>query len=96
MKMKTRWGSCNTKQKRLWLNLELAKIPLHCIEYVLVHELAHMVEKKHDTKFKSLMTSFMPNWKQYKHELNYSKLDFSKWEIVLHLDKILKNPPKYS
>ena len=81
-KMKTRWGSCNPKQKRVWLNLELAKKPLHCIEYVLVHELAHIVEKKHDAKFKSLMTSFMPNWKQYKHELNYAKLSYSKWEIV--------------
>jgi len=45
-KMKTKWGSCNPKAKRIWLNLELAKKPMHCIEYVMVHEMIHLIEKK--------------------------------------------------
>ena len=69
-KMKTRWGSCNRKNKRIWLNLELAKKPLHCLEFIIVHELTHLLERHHNEHFKSLMDNFMPNWRFYKEELN--------------------------
>jgi len=80
-KMKTKWGSCTPEHKRVWLNLELAKKPLHCLEYVLVHEITHLVEKNHTEKFKLLMDSFMPQWKHIKAELNQSKLGYSKWDL---------------
>ncbi len=79
-KMKTKWGSCNQEHQRVWLNLELAKKPLHSLEYVLVHEMTHFIEKNHTEKFKMLMTSFIPQWSQYKDELNNSKLGYSKWD----------------
>ena len=50
-KMKTKWGTCNNKDKRIWLNLELAKQPFHCIDYVFVHELVHFKERKHSERF---------------------------------------------
>ena len=69
-KMKTRWGSCNTRDHRVWLNLELAKKPLHCIEYVLVHEMVHLLERNHSDRFRELMDRFLPQWRVYRHELN--------------------------
>jgi len=69
-KMKTRWGSCNTKDKRIWLNLELAKKSPACIEYVLVHEMVHLLEKSHNEVFKAYMDKFLPNWRAIKAELN--------------------------
>ena len=50
-KMKTKWGSCTPEHKRIWINLELAKRPLHCLEYVLVHEMVHIIEKNHTPQF---------------------------------------------
>jgi len=78
-KMKTKWGTCNPKYRRVWFNLELAKKPPHCLEYVLVHEMAHFIEKNHTDKFKRLMKSFMPQWQQHKEELNNSILGYSVW-----------------
>ena len=69
-KMKTRWGTCNTQAKRIWLNLELVKKPQHCLEYVIVHELVHLLERKHNARFWNYMSQFMPNWQQYQAELN--------------------------
>lgn len=63
--MKTRWGSCNTQAKRIWLNLTLIKKPLHCLEYVLVHEMVHLLEASHNKRFYSLMDTFMPEWRSY-------------------------------
>lgn len=68
--MKTRWGSCNTGTKKIWLNLELAKKPLVCVEYVLVHELAHLLEPSHNHRFKAYMSQFLPNWQERKALLN--------------------------
>ncbi|WP_419420097.1 M48 family metallopeptidase [Legionella sp. D16C41] len=68
--MKTRWGSCNTVAKRIWLNLHLIQKPLVCLEYVLVHEMVHLLEPSHNKRFHSLMTQFMPNWPDYKLLLN--------------------------
>lgn len=61
--MKTRWGSCNPRARRIWLNLELAKYPPSCLEYVLVHELAHLLEPSHNARFKRLLDQFMPDWR---------------------------------
>lgn len=69
-KMKTRWGTCNIQAKRIWLNLELIKKPQHCLEYVIVHELVHLLERNHGDRFKTYMSRFMPNWNSYKQELN--------------------------
>ncbi len=70
-KMKTKWGTCNIQAKRIWLNLELIKKPQHCLEYVIVHELVHLLERNHGELFKAYMSQFMPNWGFYKKELNY-------------------------
>lgn len=69
-KMKTRWGTCNTRVKRIWLNTELAKYPLECLEYVLVHELVHLLERSHNHRFKAFMTTFLPDWPARKKLLN--------------------------
>jgi predicted metal-dependent hydrolase len=68
--MKTRWGTCNTKTGKIWLNLQLAKKPPHCLEYVVVHELVHLHEKNHGERFKAYMDRFLPNWREIKKELN--------------------------
>lgn len=68
-KMKTRWGTCNTQAKRIWLNLELIKKPHHCLEYVVVHELVHLLERGHGDCFQAYMTQFMPNWQRYQEDL---------------------------
>ena len=61
--MKTRWGSCNPRARRIWLNVELAKHPSSCLEYVLVHELTHLLEASHNARFKGLLDQFMPDWR---------------------------------
>ena len=72
--MKTKWGTCNIAAKRIWLNLELAKKPLECIEFIVVHELVHLLERTHNEVFVSYMNEFMPKWRFYREELN--KLPF--------------------
>lgn len=72
--MKTKWGTCNIEAKRIWLNLELAKKELHCLEYVVVHEMTHLLERHHNERFTLLMNRFLPNWRIYKDELNRSPL----------------------
>lgn len=79
-KMKTRWGSCNVRDQRVWLNLELAKKPPHCLEYVLVHEMVHLLERHHNERFKTLMDRLMPQWQLYRDELNRAPLAHEKWE----------------
>jgi predicted metal-dependent hydrolase len=64
--MKTRWGSCAIHSKRILLNLELAKKPPACLEYVLVHELIHLLEPSHNARFHALMDHFLPDWKERK------------------------------
>jgi len=83
-KMKTKWGACTPTKQRVWINLELAKKPLRCLEYVIVHEMTHLVEKNHTYEFKTLMGTFMKQWTQYKEELNSSALGYSKWEFSLN------------
>lgn len=68
-KMKTRWGSCNPRARRIWLGLELAKRSPVCTEYVLVHEMVHLIEASHSRRFYDLMDRFMPDWKAHRSEL---------------------------
>lgn len=70
--MKTRWGSCNTVKKRIWLNLHLMHKPQICLEYVLVHELVHLLEPSHNKRFYALMTEFMPEWKAHRQLLKFT------------------------
>lgn len=77
--MKTRWGTCNTKAKRIWLNLELAKADRRSLEYVVVHEMIHLIEANHSSRFKFLMDKHLPNWKEIKKELNYLIIENDKW-----------------
>jgi len=69
-RMKTKWGTCNRNAKRIWLNLELAKKPIEVIEYIIVHELVHLLERYHNKRFYDFMSLFLPGWKQFKEELN--------------------------
>jgi len=78
-KMKTKWGSCNTQDKRIWINLELAKKAPECTEYILVHELVHLLERKHNENFMRYMDKFMPTWRERRELLNKSPLSFSDW-----------------
>jgi len=67
--MKTRWGSCNIQAKRIWLNLELIKKDKKHIEYVVLHELVHLLERKHNDNFKAYMDRFMPNWREIREDM---------------------------
>ena len=78
-RMKTRWGSCNINAKRIWLNLELAKKPPSCLHYVLVHELVHLLERRHNRRFRALMDRFMPQWRLHRDELNRAPLPHESW-----------------
>jgi hypothetical protein len=69
-RMRTKWGTCNPVAKRIWLNLELVKKPHECIEYIVVHELVHLLEGNHKEKFIALMDDFMPKWRFHRDELN--------------------------
>lgn len=78
-KMKTRWGSCNREAKRIWLNLELAKKPLECLEYVVVHEMVHFLERKHNELFTAYMNEYLPKWRFCKDELNRLPVKHESW-----------------
>lgn len=79
-KMKTMWGSCNIHDRRIWLNLELAKKSPECLEYVLVHEMVHLLERCHNDRFKELMNKAMPQWRLYRDELNRGPLAHEHWK----------------
>ena len=78
-KMRTRWGTCSIVPKRIWLNLELAKKPREYVEYVVVHEMVHLLEHRHDERFFALMDQFLPKWRSYKDGLNRIPLKREKW-----------------
>jgi predicted metal-dependent hydrolase len=78
-KMKTKWGSCNIQARRIWLNLELAKKPPECMEYILVHELVHLLERHHNQRFRSLMDKHIPNWRERRDLLNSLPLAYEDW-----------------
>lgn len=68
-RMKTRWGSCNIRERRIWINLELARMPVGCLDLVLVHELTHLFERGHNARFYGLMDQFLPDWRAREAEL---------------------------
>ncbi len=78
-RMKTRWGTCNVDARRIWLNLELAKKPASCLEYILVHEMVHLLERHHNERFRELMDRLMPLWREYREELNRAPLAHESW-----------------
>ncbi len=77
--MKTKWGSCNIEKKRIWVNLELAKKPSGCLEYIIVHEMVHLMERHHNEQFLYYMDKYLPNWKQLKSELNKLPVSHADW-----------------
>ena len=79
-KMKTKWGTCNIAARRVWLNLELAKKPIQCMEYILVHELLHLIERHHNDRFRSLMDQYLPQWQAHRDDLNRSLLAEECWD----------------
>jgi len=74
--MTTRWGTCNPKTKKIWINLQLAKKTPECLEYIILHELLHIVEKYHNERFISLMDKYMPMWREIKKTLNDQFLEY--------------------
>ncbi len=74
--MTTKWGTCNTSTRKIWLNLQLAKKPIECLEYVILHELAHLKVKNHGPDFVAILDLHMPYWRECKKMLNDSKLDY--------------------
>lgn len=73
-RMKTKWGTCNIQQQRIWLNLELIRTPPHCLEYVIVHEMTHLLERLHNERFHKLIEHFLPTYKNAKRDLKQTKL----------------------
>jgi len=79
-KMKTRWGTCNIEAGRIWLNLELAKKSARCLEYIVVHEMVHLLERHHNDRFRVLMNQFLPQWQLIRDELNREPLAHEDWD----------------
>ena len=78
--MRTRWGTCNTRSRSIRLNTELVKKPAECLEYVVVHEMVHLLEASHNARFKALMSRYMPNWTVYRQTLNRLPVRHEEWD----------------
>lgn len=78
--MKTRWGTCNIEARRIWSNLELAKKSTRCLEYIVVHEMVHLLERHHNDRFRALMNQFLPQWQLIREELNREPLTHEDWD----------------
>lgn len=78
-KMKTKWGTCNARAGRIWINLELVKKPVDCLEYVIVHELVHLLVRRHDDEFIEIMDRYLPRWRALRAELNRLPLANEVW-----------------
>jgi predicted metal-dependent hydrolase len=78
-KMKTKWGTCNAEAGRIWINLELAKKSADCLEYVVVHELVHLIVRHHDSQFIEIMDKYLPRWRSLRAELNGLPLAHEIW-----------------
>jgi predicted metal-dependent hydrolase len=79
-RMKTKWGTCNVEARRIWLNLELIKKPPQCLDYIIVHELAHFFERKHSDRFVAHIERFIPQWQLVRQELNAAPLSHEEWD----------------
>lgn len=77
--MKTKWGSCSTDSRRIWVNTELAKKPPACLEYIVVHELAHLIERHHNDRFRAVLDRHLPKWKHIRDQLNAAPLAHEDW-----------------
>lgn len=77
--MKTKWGSCTVQDRRVWLNLELAKKPPPCLEYLVVHEMTHLLERHHNDHFRALMDKHLPQWPLLRDALNQAPLAHEAW-----------------
>jgi len=78
-RMKTRWGSCNLRKRSIRLNSNLAKKPKECLEYIVVHEMVHLLEPLHNLRFTGLLDQFMPQWKFYRDQLNRLPISHEDW-----------------
>lgn len=78
-RMKTKWGSCSVEARSIWLNLELAKKPAGCIEYIVAHELMHLIERHHNARFTALMDKNLPHWRLHRDQLNRAPLAHETW-----------------
>ena len=78
-KMKTKWGACSINPHRIWLNLELAKKPVQCLEYIVVHEMVHLLERYHNERFIALMEQHLPTWRVWREMLNHAPLAHENW-----------------
>lgn len=78
-RMKTKWGSCNRETRHIWINLELAKKHPDCLEYIVVHEMTHYLERNHGDRFAQLMDGFMPDWRARRDLLNAAHLRHEDW-----------------
>ncbi|MCK5697736.1 MAG: M48 family metallopeptidase [Gammaproteobacteria bacterium] len=79
-KMKTKWGSCSPDSQSIRINLDLAKKPSECLEYIVLHEMVHLLEPSHNTRFITLMDKFMPKWRFYRDELNALPVRHENWK----------------
>jgi predicted metal-dependent hydrolase len=79
-RMKTKWGTCTIEARRIWLNLELVKKPPQCLEYIIVHEMVHLLERHHNERFVAYMDEFMPQWRLLRDELNQAPLAHETWD----------------
>lgn len=79
-RMRTRWGSCNPATRSIRLNTDLAKKPRECLEYIVVHEMLHLLEPTHNARFVSLMDRFMPRWQAFREVLNRLPVRHENWE----------------
>jgi len=77
--MRTKWGSCNHRRGTIWLNLELARKPHECLEYIIVHELVHLLEHTHNDRFVAYMDHFMPQWRSHREVLNQLPVRHEEW-----------------
>ena len=78
-RMKTKWGTCNPTARRIWLNLELAKKPLKCLEYIVVHEMTHLLERHHNDRFLAILDKHLPQWRGFRRLLNEAPLAHESW-----------------
>jgi predicted metal-dependent hydrolase len=78
--MKTKWGGCNPRTRTIRLNTELAKKPKECLEYIVVHEMAHLLEPTHNAHFVALMDQFMPRWQFFRQKLNRLPVSHADWD----------------
>jgi hypothetical protein len=79
-RMKTKWGSCNADSRSIRLNTDLAKKPQECLEYIVVHEMVHLLESTHNTRFIALMDRFMPKWQFHREMLNRLPVRHEHWD----------------